>query len=159
VALESVGALALSRTLVSNKGCGVVSLVMFHVDFVEAQSYQQAARSTAGGGVPSTLSFPCSATLQGASNQQAWQVGQAMAAWQVQIKDVQHGALQHACHALTPCVLLWCCSGPTSRLSQICEWLSDGDYVVVFDECHKAKNCITKESSKWVGVGGRGGGY
>lgn len=35
--------------------------------------------------------------------------------------------------------------GPTSRLSQICDWLADGDYVVVLDECHKAKKCITKE--------------
>lgn len=40
-------------------------------------------------------------------------------------------------------------TGPTSRLSQICEWLGDGDYVVVFDECHKAKNCLPKETGEW----------
>ena len=41
------------------------------------------------------------------------------------------------------------CAGPGSRLTQICEWLGDGDYLVVFDECHKAKNCITKETSEY----------
>lgn len=32
--------------------------------------------------------------------------------------------------------------GDGSRLQQITEWLGDGDYLVVFDECHKAKNCM-----------------
>jgi hypothetical protein len=39
-------------------------------------------------------------------------------------------------------------AGPASRLSQIYEWLGDGDYLVVFDECHKAKNCLAKEKSE-----------
>jgi len=52
---------------------------------------------------------------------------------------------------------VWCgvvricrAAGPTSRLTQICEWLGDGDYVVVFDECHKAKNCLPKETSEFA---------
>lgn len=48
--------------------------------------------------------------------------------------------------------LLSVLTGPTSRLAQICEWLGDGDYVVVFDECHKAKNAVTKEKSEWTGL-------
>lgn len=58
---------------------------------------------------------------------------------------------------LLRCVLAAVCAvavcadtGPTSRLTQICEWLGDGDYVVVFDECHKAKNAVTKEKSEWL---------
>lgn len=28
------------------------------------------------------------------------------------------------------------------------EWLGDGDYVVVLDECHRAKNCVPRDANK-----------
>jgi hypothetical protein len=36
--------------------------------------------------------------------------------------------------------------GPASRLHQIVEWLGDGDYVIVLDECHKAKNAVRPQN-------------
>lgn len=43
------------------------------------------------------------------------------------------------------------CAGPLSRLTQIVEWVSSDataetfDGVIVFDESHKAKNCMAKD--------------
>jgi hypothetical protein len=39
-----------------------------------------------------------------------------------------------------------CAAGPASRLHQIVEWLGDGDYVIVLDECHKAKNAVRSQN-------------
>eukprot|EP00878_Enallax_costatus_P023440 GHUV01024933.1.p1 GENE.GHUV01024933.1~~GHUV01024933.1.p1 ORF type:complete len:410 (+),score=80.43 GHUV01024933.1:835-2064(+) len=38
--------------------------------------------------------------------------------------------------------------GPSSRLHQIVEWLGDGDYVIVLDECHRAKNCVPRDNKE-----------
>lgn len=44
---------------------------------------------------------------------------------------------------------MWC-AADGSRLSQIVEWLGGEQFdgALVFDECHKAKNCIAKQGDK-----------
>jgi hypothetical protein len=64
-------------------------------------------------------------------------------------QSVTHPIKRHTSNVCLRASAVCPCAGPGSRLTQICEWLGDGDYLVVFDECHKAKNCITKETSEY----------
>ena len=45
--------------------------------------------------------------------------------------------------------VICCCAGAGSRLQQIVEWLGGDAFegALVFDECHKAKNCIAKQAA------------
>ena len=41
------------------------------------------------------------------------------------------------------------CTGSGSRLQQIADWLGGESFegALVFDECHRAKNCIAKQAA------------